>query len=64
MLTAEVNGREWMAVGLFPSTGELVWVPSDTEILVAPIVDEEAGESLVEREPEVIEGSAEDVVGG
>lgn len=40
-LIITVQDREWVAVGLAPDSGDLVWVPTDTEIIIAPIISDD-----------------------
>lgn len=52
LTTIDDDGREFVAVGLVPMNGNIVWVPAGTEIVVSPIV-EEADEPYDEPEPGV-----------
>jgi hypothetical protein len=42
MITVEIDGREWFAVSFLASTGEFVWIPADTDLIVAPALPTEA----------------------
>lgn len=41
LTTTDDDGKDWVAVGFLPVNGHMVWVPSDTEIVVSPLVEED-----------------------
>lgn len=43
------DGRDWVAISYNWTTAEFVWIPADTEVIIAPVpgtepVEEEAGQ--------------------
>ena len=40
------DNREWMAIGLNPETGEVLWIPGDTEVVAFSLTEDEADETV------------------